>query len=121
MRETFDMKRQLNRNNLFISQWYYGGGNRISVFTRRPKIPFEDIKSIYLRKAGSLKDSETNTSGISSEQSKRIKEQIKQEIRKEEINSLKKRGLILILSIGILIGLYYFTIYLIGIIATAFG
>lgn len=91
------------------------------MFTRRPKIPFEEIKSIYLRKAGSLKDSETNTSGISSEQSKRIKEQIRKEIRKEEINIQKKRGLILILSIGILIGLYYLTIYLIKLFLTVFG
>ncbi|NOX48012.1 MAG: hypothetical protein GXO89_13645, partial [Chlorobi bacterium] len=104
-----------------ISQWYFGGGNRISVFSRKPKKPFEEIKSIYLSKAKALKVSGTHTTGISREQSKRIKEQIRKEIRIEEINSLKKRGFILILSIAILLGLYYLTIYLIGIIATAFS
>lgn len=110
------MKRQLNRDRLFISQWYYGGGNRISVFTRRPKKPFEEIKNLYLREVDSLNDLESNKNGISVEQRRKIKERIIRQIRKEEIKSLKKLGLILLISIGILIGLIYFVKYLIELI-----
>lgn len=108
------MQRQLNRDRLFISQWYFGGGNRISVFTRRPKKPFEEIKSLYLRETKYLKDLESNTSEISIEQRTIIKERIRNQIRKEEIQSIKKSALILLLSIGILIGMIYFIKYLIG-------
>ena len=50
------MKRFLNEGKLFANQWYLGSGSKISVFTRRAKTPFEEIRELLLMEIESARN-----------------------------------------------------------------
>ncbi|NOX86625.1 MAG: hypothetical protein GXO86_11795 [Chlorobi bacterium] len=107
------MRRLINRDRLFVNQWYIGSGNRVSVFTRRSKRPFDEIRELYLMEIESTTRSPHHKADISPEQRRKIRERVKKQIRKQNIRDLIKTIIALLISIGVFTGLFYLAVYLI--------
>jgi len=86
---------------------YIGSGNKTSVFTRKPKIPFEKMKDIYGNELERLKSEKSDRKKSFKELTERekleIRKRIKIQIRKEQNKNL----IIGIIAIIITIGLFY--------------
>jgi hypothetical protein len=97
------MKRRSFKDRLFISQWYFGS-SQISQFTRRPKIPFGDIKKFFRLKAEN--DKYTELSPL-------LRKQIKQQMREEYLKERSRKVLAFIISVFISIILLSLLIWII--------
>jgi hypothetical protein len=100
------MKRD-NRRRMSPGVGYIGAGNKTSVFTRKPKIPFKRMKDIYGNELERLKsgksDRKKSFKKLTEREKLEIRKRIKIQIRKEQ----NKNILIGIIAIIITLGLFY--------------
>jgi hypothetical protein len=97
------MKRDTNRNKLFINHWYIGSGNKPSVFTRRANRPFEEIRELYLLEIESSSKTGKRIIRKDLKSGKDIKSKIKKRIIKQDFMYYVKSILSFLFAIGILI------------------
>ena len=100
------MKRQTLRNRFFVSQWYMGAGDLMSIFSLRPNQPFEKVKSIYGEKIINAL-SYNKQSKLTQEQREKIKNDFRREYKKTVIKQLLLFVLSVIISIAVFFILFY--------------
>ena len=98
--------RQNRRPRMSLGFGYIGSGNKTSVFTRRPKLPFEKIKEIYgeeLEKLN-LKKNKQNLSfkKLTIKEKLEIRERVKGQLKKQQ----RKEGIMGIIVFLIAIGIF---------------
>ena len=100
------MKRE-NRRRMSPGVGYIGAGNKTSVFTRRNKIPFDKIKSIY----GNEMERLNTEKKLQNKPFKRLSESEKLEIRKRIKAQIQKDQtrilIIVIIAIFFIFGIIY--------------
>jgi len=92
---------------------YIGSGNKTSVFTRRPKLPFEKIKEIYgeeLEKLNSKKiKGNLSFKKLTEKEKREIRERVKGQLKKQQ----RKEGIIGIIVFLIACGIFILARHLI--------
>ena len=85
------MKRE-NRRRMSLGVGYIGSGNKTSVFTRKNKVPFDKIKSIYGDEMERLKPGKTTQNKsfkkLTESEKLKIRKRVKAQIQKEQIVNL---------------------------------
>ena len=86
---------------------YIGSGNKTSVFTRKNKLPFDKIKSIYGNEMERLKTEKTLQNKpfkrLSESEKLAIRKRIKAQIQKEQTRNL----ILVIIAIFFILGIIY--------------
>lgn len=115
------MRKLTDRTRFFLSSYYIGSGNKVLSFTWRPEIPFEKIKEIYGNELEKLKEKRENKSitqiKLTVEERKKIKQNIKEQVRHDII----KRLLAILTAVCITIGLMIIARYIIHLIMESGG
>lgn len=100
------MQRQTKRTRLQVSSWYIGAGNKPSVFTRRPRKPFEKIREKYERQIKKVPSGKKGYKSSLSELSKAEKDALKKSVKSELKKEILKKifiGILTIILTGILL------------------
>ena len=107
------MKRE-NRRRMSPGVGYIGSGNKTSVFTRKPKIPFEKIKDIYGSELERLKsekvDQKISFKKLTEKEKLEIRKRIKTQIRKEQNRNLITGIIAIIITLGLFYSIWFFLI-----------
>ncbi len=94
-------KGQRRRMNLTLG--YIGAGNKTSLFTRKPKLPFRKIKEIYGEElehfTANTINPENKQTPLSVEDIKKIRDNVKKQLKREQ----KKNSIALLIALFVIL------------------
>ena len=92
------------RSRMNLGFGYIGSGNKTSIFTRQPKLPFKKVKEIYgeeLERLNSKNDKqELSFKKLTENEKIEIRERIKKQIKKKQLKELMIMITIIIIALG---------------------
>jgi hypothetical protein len=94
-----------------FGSWYIGSGNKVSVFTSRPNHPFEKLRAVYGDQLNRLNRNGEKVTyrSLTEAEKNEIRTRVREALKRERL----KKGLVLVFSIIVTIGLLFGFVYLV--------